>query len=85
MPINPGQLKAASIKAKKVATEEYVEKNRFTDTTIVSGGQIQTGVISMNQLTQYNVPSNYTGTIADIRGIRVYENGICKVKLGNLV
>lgn len=65
-----------------------------TDTTKINGGTIETGsvyadaiyggVFQTTQLTSTTLPSNYTGTVMDSTGIRVYENGVLRVKLGNL-
>ena len=57
--------------------------------TIISGDRITTGVIKTNDLdtvdpTTIDPSEGYTGTIIDKEGMRVYENGILRVKIGDI-
>ena len=59
----------------------------ITDTagnTVISGDSIGTGSIRLSGLDTFSVPVGYNGTVADTNGIRVYNNGVLRVKLGNL-
>jgi len=52
--------------------------------TVINGERIKTGSIVLNGLSLYTIPGNYSGTIIDQKGVRVYNNGVCRVKLGDL-
>lgn len=63
-------------------------------TTVINGARIATGTLSANtinggviyvsNLNDAAVPSYYTGTVMDKRGVRVYNSGVLRVKLGDL-
>ena len=63
-------------------------------TTVIDGGRITTGIVNADligtgsiyasSLGTATLPANYTGTIMDSKGIRVYDTGVLRVKLGDL-
>ena len=54
------------------------------NTTVIDGGSITTGSIDLNQLDEQKVASDYSGTIIDKNGVRVYKNGKLRVQLGKI-
>jgi hypothetical protein len=72
----------------------YASDLGINGTTTIHGGRIETGTLSADSvyggaffaknLSTAAVPSYYTGTVMDSKGVRVYNNGVLRVKLGNL-
>jgi len=69
----------------------WTAANTFT----VNGNQVVNGTLSADaigsgsflttKLSTAAVPAGYSGTIIDSNGMRVYESGVLRVKIGNLV
>lgn len=58
---------------------------RAGGTTVISGSDINAGSINLNGLSNASIPTGFTGSIIDVNGLRVYQNGAVRVKLGLLV
>jgi len=76
-----------------VLPEEVAQAINTNTTTIdgakittgsINASDIATGVLSLNGLALFSPPAGYSGTIADQDGVRVYNNGVLRVKLGRL-
>ena len=53
--------------------------------TVISGDRIKTGVITVDKLSAYQLPyPTWSGTVMDKDGLKVYQNGNIRVKLGKL-
>lgn len=81
----PFEIDSTTNEIKFKGVVEFAGLGIDSNSTSIDGQKIQTGYILADNLDTYQVPASYTGTIMDGNGVRVYQSGICVVKIGNLL
>jgi hypothetical protein len=61
----------------------YIDGSKIVTGTI-DAAMIGTGSLKTTALSTATVDSNYSGTIVDSKGVRVYSNGQIRVQMGDL-
>jgi hypothetical protein len=53
-------------------------------TGTIDAGLVKTGVLKVDDLSTFALPTGYSGTVIDKNGMSVYENGVLRVRVGKL-